>query len=74
MVEFSDEQIRILRDLATAGGSMVVPTDVVRGPLIGLWGQGLVRSHAVEIGRLELHLTDQGWQAANDLPAPSATL
>jgi hypothetical protein len=67
MAEFSDEQVHILVDLAAAAGSMVVSTDVVRGPLIGLWLKGLVRSNAVSIGHLELHLTETGWQAANGL-------
>lgn len=69
MTELSDEQVRILGDLASSAGSMIVSTDVVRGPLIDLWVRGLVRSNAVKVGHLELHLTAKGWQVAKD---PSA--
>lgn len=64
MTELSDEQGHILSDLAAAAGSMVVSMDVVRGPLIGLWNRGLVRSNMITIGHLELHLTERGWEAA----------
>lgn len=67
MRELSDEQVRILCDLAAAAGSMIVSTDVVRGPVVDLWLQGLVRSNAVRIGQLELHLTEKGWEAAKAL-------
>ena len=68
MTKYSDEQLSVIRDLAAAGGAMVVSTDVMRGPVIALWLEGLVRSSAVEIGRLELHLTDKGWLVVKDLP------
>jgi hypothetical protein len=40
---------------------MVVSTDVVRGPVIEPSNEGYIRSSAVNVGTMELHLTEKGW-------------
>jgi hypothetical protein len=67
MADFSDEQIHVLQDLAEAGGSLVVSTDVVRGAVIGLLVGGLIHPDSVEIGRLDIRLTEKGWNAVRAL-------
>jgi hypothetical protein len=67
MSEFSDEHIQILCDLAAAAGSMIVSADVVRGPVIDLWLDGLIRSNAITFGQLELYLTEKGWRAVKGI-------
>lgn len=70
MSGYSDEQLNIIEDIAINGGSMVVPMDVVRGPVIALYIAGIIDVTDVQIGRLELRLTEKGWSAAQDVASP----
>lgn len=67
MPKLTPEQECVLRDLAAAGGSRVVPMDVFRGVVIALWTECYIRSAAVELGKLEIHLTEKGWALARQL-------